>query len=354
MIKYIGSKRKLIPRIEAAFADLPAGAAVLDLFSGTTRVAQALKRLGLVVTANDHNRYAWTLARCYIASDRGAVEAEAAALIKDLAQTPAAAGWFTRTYCEEARFFHPDNGARIEGIRNRIAEMGLPEVLESIALVSLMEAADRVDSTTGVQMAYLKQWAPRATNPLTLRLPVLLDGDGVATCLDAAEAARRFCGAAAYVDPPYNQHSYRSNYHVWETLIRWDAPEVYGVARKRIDCRTVKSDFNSKRKIAEAFARTIDGLDVERIVVSFNNEGFLDRDDIEAVLAQRGEPAIIEIDHKRYVGAQIGIFNPDGKRVGKVSHLRNKELLYIVDQDRDLSRQIAARVAESVGAALSR
>ena len=341
MIKYLGSKRLLTERITGAFSDLPPGTEVLDLFSGTSRVGQALKRIGMDVTSNDHNAYAHTIARCYVESDKGAHQEAVKAALKALEATPPKAGWFTRTYCEEARFFHPENGAIIEAMRNRIDGMELTEPLRSIVLVSLMEAADRVDSTTGVQMAFLKQWAARAKRPLSLRVPELIDGTGHAWNMDAAAAAASFTGHGAYLDPPYNQHSYRSNYHIWETLVRWDEPEVYGVARKRVDCKTDKSAFNSKRKIAEAMAEVLGALDVDRLVISFNNEGYLKRDEIEEMMTGRGEVHTIELDYKRYVGAQIGIHNPKGERVGSVSHTRNKELLFVVDSDPDKGAKAA-------------
>ncbi len=347
MIKYLGSKRTLLPHLEAAFRDLPKGAEVLDLFTGTTRVAQGLKSMGLKVHANDHNTYAWMNARCYIAADKPEVHKDATEILSELQSTLPSPGWFTQRYSHDARFFHPDNGARIEAIRNRIAQMDLSPDLEAIALVSLMEAADRVDSTTGVQMAYLKQWAARAHKPLRLRVPELLDGPGKATCMDALECARSFQGQAAYLDPPYNQHNYRANYHVWETLIQWDNPEVYGLVQKRMDCKEIKSDFNSKRRIEAAFTDVVEALNVARLVVSFSNEGFLTQDQIESVLRSRGHVTTVAVDHKRYVGAQIGIYNLEGQAVGEVSHLRNKELIYIVDPDPEQAEAAARRVIEA-------
>ena len=348
MIKYLGSKRLLIKTISASLEDLDRPASVLDVFSGTSRVGQALKHAGFTVTSNDHNAYAHTIARCYIEADRAEWLAPASKLIEALGEVAPKPGWFTETYCEQARFFHPDNGGRVEGIREHIETLEIEEPLRSIALISLMEAADRVDSTTGVQMAYLKKWASRALKPLALRVPELIDGKGTATQLDAAEVARGFTGHAAYLDPPYNQHSYRSNYHIWETLVRWDQPEVYGVAQKRMDCKTEKSDFNSKPKIEAAFAAVVDALDVDRLVVSFNNEGYLSRESIQSILSARGEVHTVERDYKRYVGAQIGIHSPSGERVGQVSHTRNKELLFVVDSDRDRGAQ-AAQAATDAG-----
>jgi adenine-specific DNA-methyltransferase len=219
------------------------------------------------VHANDHNAYAGTLATCYVAADRDRWQLRAERLIGELDALRGRPGWFTETYCVSARYFKPANGARIDAIRQRIAKLGLEPELEAIALTSLMEAADRVDSTTGVQMAFLKQWAARAENPLRMRVPEILPGPGAASCLDAREAAVQFEADVAYLDPPYNQHSYLGNYHVWESLVRWDKPEVYGVANKRIDVRERGSRFNRRGEIGQALAELIDTVRARTLIV---------------------------------------------------------------------------------------
>jgi len=350
MIKYIGSKRLLLPAILDIVGVLPNVRSVVDLFSGTARVGHALKGRGLRVRANDHNAYASTLARCYVEADAEDVRDEAARLIETLGRLSPRAGWFTETYAERARYLHPKNAARVEAIRDAIAAMQLPPVLESVLLVSLMEAADRVDSTTGVQMAFLKQWATRAHNDLALRMPDVLPravhGPCEAYTLDAVEAARRLSGDLAYIDPPYNQHSYLGNYHVWETLVRWDAPDVYGIACKRVDVRSRTSPFNSRRRFREAFASVIERIDARVLIVSFSNEGFITREEMEALLARRGHVEVVAHDFKRYVGAQIGIYNPAGAKVGRAGHLRNTEYVYVVgphDQIAGLPNRLRAQ-----------
>src|SRR5689334_13870120 len=191
MIKYIGSKRRLVP-VLGDLASAVGARSCVDLFTGTTRVAQELKERGMHVTA--------------------------------------------------------------------------------------IEAADRVDSTTGVQMAYVKQWAPRSFRPLALRVPELLPGTGVAVRGDACELAGALGSFDfAYLDPPYNQHRYFTNYHIWETLVAWDAPEHYGVACKRVDARdvTTKSVFNDRRAMPAALAEVIANVDAELLVVSYNNESWV-------------------------------------------------------------------------------
>ena len=147
-----------------------------------------------------------------------------------------------------------------------------------------------MDSTTGVQMAYVKQWAPRSFNPLELRVPELLAGPGRAIQGDAvALAGSPALGHVdlAYLDPPYNQHRYFTNYHVWETLVAWDAPEAYGVARKRVDARdpSTHSAFNSKRTMPAALASVVQSVDCDLLVLSYNNESWLGLDELEAMCA---------------------------------------------------------------------
>src|SRR5207247_79042 len=99
-------------------------------------------------------------------------------------------------------------------------------------------------------------------------------------------------------------------YHVWESLVRWDKPAVYGVACKRIDCRERKSAFNSRAGLREALSRVVASLDAPLLLVSFSDEGYLMRCEMEALLSARGRVTVFERDYKRYVGAQIGIHNP--------------------------------------------
>ncbi|MCA1819783.1 MAG: DNA adenine methylase [Thermoplasmatota archaeon] len=333
MLKYIGSKRLLVDQIVTVAGALPGVETALDLFSGTSRVGHALKKAGFTVTANDHLAYAHQLGVTYVQADARKWQGEVERRIAEMQALPPEPGYVTRTFCERSRFFHPRNGARIDAMRRYLRESSLEPELKAILTVAMMEAADRVDSTTGVQMAYLKSWAPRAHNDIELRVPAMLPGKGLALHLDAKEAAARTPVDLAYLDPPYNQHSYMGNYHVWETLARGDEPEVYGVACKRLDCRDYKNPFNSKRRARLAFEEVLESLRAKHILVSFNNEGFFDRATMETMLAPHGHLQVVENDFKRYVGAQIGIYNPQGVKVGKVSHLRNKEYLYLVGDE---------------------
>ncbi len=352
MIKYIGSKRALLPWIVGTIQSIHQQEpirTVVDLFSGSARVGHALKSRGFYVTSNDLMTYAYVLAQALVAADARAYTPERIQPLLDRLQALAPRrGWFTQDYCRKARFFQPKNGARIEAIREGIEiESGGDTLLRAILLTSLMLAADKVDSTTGVQMAYLKRWAPRAYNDLRLAYPPLLSGPGQALQGDALEVAAALEADLFYLDPPYNQHSYLGNYHVWETLARWDQPQTYGVANKRIDVQERKSPFNSKREAKEAMQTLLGRIRARHLLVSFNNEGFFTAEEIEAMLQGWGFVRRLTRPHARYVGARIGIYNPKGEKVGQISHTENHEYLFIATQCRRVYNSLASHAEQT-------
>jgi adenine-specific DNA-methyltransferase len=347
VVKYIGSKRLLVPVIERLVAALPVATAC-DVFAGTTRVGQGLRRAGLRVHSNDLASYSEVLGQAYIAAGEDVDRDRIRALLEHLSGLPGQHGYFTETFCVRSRFFQPHNGMRVDAIRDEIDRLSLSEVDRGLLLTSLLEAADRVDSTCGLQMAYVKRWAPRSFNDLELREPAAVAGPaGTVTRLDANALAPSLAGVdLAYLDPPYNQHSYFSNYHVWETLVRWDRPDHYGVACKRVDCRSTKSAYNRRARAWDAYRELVERLPTPWIVASFSDEGFHAPADVAELLSSKGHVRSVAVDFKRYVGAQIGIHDPSGKRVGEVSHLRNRELLFVCGPDEAVAERAVAAVAE--------
>jgi adenine-specific DNA-methyltransferase len=349
MIKYLGSKRRLLPVLGEIYSRSGAVTSI-DLFTGTTRVAQEFKRRGSFVHTVDLATYSYVLSQCYIETDASAVNLrDLQDSVNHLNALPGAAGYFTETFCENARFFQPKNGARVDVIRDAIERDYRRSWLYPVLLTSLMEAADRVDSTTGVQMAYLKRWAARSEKDVQLRVPNLLPGTGRAYIGDALHLAPQLpeCDIA-YLDPPYNQHRYFTNYHIWETLIRWDAPESYGIAQKRVDSRSeeTKTQFNQKREMPLALRRVVETVPANLLVISYNNESWVSAEDLKRFAECRGSVELLSFDSKRYVGAQIGIHNPKGERVGNVSHLRNLEYVVLAGEEK-MVRSISKAIVDS-------
>ena len=133
-------------------------------------------------------------------------------------------------------------------MRAEIDRIAGSDVERGLLLTSLLEAADRVDSTVGLQMAYLKRWAPRAAKPLRAARTGSGRGPGRASRprrrqRDRRRARRHRPGLPRSALQPA---LYFANYHVWETIVRNDAPGHYGIACKREDVREQKSAYNSR------------------------------------------------------------------------------------------------------------
>ena len=240
-------------------------------------------------------------------------------------------GYVTEVFAGQARYLQPHNAARIDAIRDTIDRDWRGHPYEPILLTSLRRGrrsgrldhrrADGVRQAVGAAVAT----AVAASQSRPCR-------PAAATRCTATRARSSRDGAhfdLAYLDPPYNQHRYTANYHVWETIVAWDAPAHYGVACKREDLRdpATRSVFNSRRTMPVALHQVIDDLDADLLVVSCSNEGWVGVDELRAWCERRGHVDVIGFDSRRYVGAQIGVFNPQGDRVGEVSHLHNVEYL---------------------------
>ena len=196
-------------------------------------------------------------------------------------------------------------------------------------------------------MAYLKQWAPRSYNQLELRLQQLLSGKGQALQGDSLQLVDQVPAVdLAYLDPPYNQHRYFTNYHIWETLVRWDSPEAYGVARKRVDARgdQHRSVFNSKRTMVSSFFSLLHRVRAKTIVVSYNDEAWISEYEMINAIYQAGFARVkkFSFSQRRYVGSKIGIYDPQGKKVGQPGAAHNTENVFVGGEEATLSQISAA------------
>ena len=298
-------------------------------------MAQEFKRRGAYVTACDLASYSATLSDCYIATDRADVDPdELAAVLAELSALPPRRGYVTRTFCESARFFQPKNGARIDAIRDHLETEYRDHPLFPVLLTSLMWPPTGWTRPRACTWPTSSSGRHGRTTTSNCAAPELLSGPGTTVVGDATALVGRLEPVdLMYLDPPYNQHRYFTNYHIWETLVRWDDPEHYGVACKRADAREdgTRSVFNSRRTMPAALGGLFEQARAELLVVSCNDESWVDAEAMVALLRDAGhdEVRMLAFDHRRYVGARIGIFNPAGVKVGTVARTRNVEYLFL-------------------------
>ena len=141
-----------------------------------------------------------------------------------------------------------------------------------------------------------------------------------------------------YLDPPYNTRQYITNYHLLETIARYDAPALRGKTGLRNDDEGEKSAYCSKSNCYQAFQDLIKKADARHILVSYNNEGILSRDEVISILSLRGEPRCdSSIDYRRFKSNSHGdqptldnrvqelLFHLEVRTPAKRSQPKNKE-----------------------------
>ena len=253
-IKYAGSKLKLLPYI-LDLVRYTGAETILDGFSGSTRVSQALSRSGYRVVANDVAVWSEVFARCYLQNQ--IPEEDYTTLIRCLNKVSPKDGWFTEHYGGEQnggnavqsdglkKPWQIHNTRKLDGIREEIDRLSLSPIEHAVALTSLILALDRVDNTIGHFVSYLSRWSARSYNELVLRVPRVFVADQKHEVVrnDVFEICRSDADLA-YFDPPYGSNNekmppsrvrYAAYYHLWTTVCLNDVPDVFGKAKRRVD-----------------------------------------------------------------------------------------------------------------------
>lgn len=356
-IKYAGSKLKLLPKI-LELAARTGAKTVLDGFAGTTRVSQAFAKRGYRVTCNDIAVWSEVFGRCYLLNR--AERTAYASLIEHLNSQRPKDGWFTQHYGagpngktpRDASLKKPwqaHNTQKLDAIREEIDHLSLSEIEKAVALTSLILALDRVDSTLGHFVSYLKDWSPRSFNKLRLEVPrVFVNTEDHQVLRQDVLSSKVGAVDLAYFDPPYGSNNekmppsrvrYASYYHVWTTIIQNDQPELFGKALRRKDtsdriASSVFEDFrrnpSTDRFIAlEAIERLIKNTQARWIILSYSSGGRATADELNNVLQKNGNLIeVVEVDYRRNVMAEMKWTN-DWIRD---SEKPNREFLFLLEK----------------------
>ena len=332
-IKYIGSKLKLIPQVLELVKKVNAKT-ILDGFSGTTRVSQALAKLGYSVISNDAAPWSKIFGTCYLLNTKPKETYQP--LINHLNAVRPIDGWFTEHYGGDAnggcaiqadglkKPWQLHNTRKLDAIRQEIETLKLNSVEKAVALTSLILALDRVDSTIGHFSAYLKEWAPRAYKELVLEVPEVFrsEGDHQVHQTDIFELVPSVSVDLAYFDPPYGSNNekmppsrvrYAAYYHLWKSVVLFDKPTLFGKAKRRKDTSDplAASVFEEFRRNADgqfiavqAIAKLIRETQARWILLSYSSGGRATAQQLNEVMQDNGKLlAVLELDYKKNVMA---------------------------------------------------
>lgn len=328
-MNYIGSKHSLLGFIndtisevtglpfstahDAADAACPKHDCVFaDLFAGTGVVGASYKEAGWKVISNDIQYYSYAMIRHLIgnSAQSGALATAAVEWLPHLQSLEGVEGFVYRNYCQGSgsgrNYFVDENGKRCDAVRTeieRLHEVGkMNEDIYFYTLASLIDSIDKYANTASVYGAYLKHVKKTAQKPFQLALlPVVGGQRGEVYNEDVHSLIRKISGDVLYLDPPYNSRQYSANYHVLETIARYDNPTLYGkTGLRRMSPSLRKSDFCSRKRVERAFEDVIANAKFPYVFLSYNNEGLMPLEKIEALMSRFGEYRCFTKTYRRF------------------------------------------------------
>jgi adenine-specific DNA-methyltransferase len=402
LIAYIGNKRSLQPLLYDVFSKIsiwrrdgghstsPAPV-FLDPFAGSGSVTRLARYLGYRVLANDWEYYAYVLnfahlcigsseARELFGSRGGPVRmlAELNALTEPpeadryISSYYAPASTETADYRSERLFYTRENALIIDAIRSRIEELypgltgtavpvevsGEAAVKEKrLLLASLLYQCATHTNTSGVFKACHKGFGGHSRDALgrilsliRLQMPIVIDApeDAEVSCQDALRFVRSRPADLCYLDPPYNQHQYGSNYHLLNTIALWDKPAVNNELRDdgrlkhkagiRRDWVKTRSAYCYRRSACAAFRKLLEAIDARYVVLSYNTEGIIPFEELVELLASQGRVELFSNEYVKYRGGKQSI----------ARQVHNLEFVLLLDRDRSTSGVDRKRLERAV------
>ncbi len=321
-MRYLGGKSRLAPAIfNLARQVAPTADSLTDLFAGSGALSYYFKQQGFAVTTNDLLFFSYAMSHGTLAINKLPQFRRLRALLGqdpreylNSCQLPKldTSQVIRLTYSPdsspERRYLTRDNALRIDFARQQIEAWKREGLVSSDEYFHLLAAivlgVPPVSNITGTYGAFLKYWDKRALNPYTVAEVGVFDNGkkNRSYNLDALALLGRISGQVLYLDPPYNERQYLPNYHVLETVARYDYPTVTGVTGQR-PVGTGKSAFCSKKTALGTLEEVVVAAQFEHIILSYNNEGVVSTDELTEMLRAHAAPGsyrLTTIPYRRY------------------------------------------------------
>ncbi len=306
-MNYIGSKYKLSKFIKSEIEKIVGemkDKVFCDLFAGTGAIARSFKTESKKIIANDIEFYSYVLNQNYIGNHE---EIEWREFIDELNSLKGVEGFIYKNYCSGSesgrQYFSDENGKRIDAIRQKIEswknDRRINENQYFFLLTSLLENADAVANTASVYGAYLKHLKKSAQKTLTLKPAFFGLNDATHEVFneDANSLINRIKGDVLYLDPPYNARQYGANYHLLNTIAKYDDFTPNGKTGLR---NYERSLYCQKNEVAAVFENLIKNADFKYIFLSYNNEGLMSKSEVEKILKKYGKYDLATTEYQRF------------------------------------------------------
>lgn len=322
-MRYIGSKVNLLSEIRSVVdSQAPRSKVFCDIFAGTGVVGREFKPSHEII-CNDILYFSYVLNAAYNGLPK---RPEFKSLSKKLGSDPIdylndlsvsgaevspddfMALSYSPAGADGRLYLSVENALKIDRIRQTIAlwlESGdISEAESFYFLASLIEDVPSVSNTTGTYGAFLKHWDKRALKPITLRHLEIGESSRSNRVFnaDANELIHRISGDVLYLDTPYNGRQYSSNYHLLESLAKYDRPELKGVTGTRVD-KSGESAYCRKNSVYDSFDYLLGNADFSTIVISYSSDGLLNEEQLTELMSKHGNEKSLnfrKIPYRRY------------------------------------------------------
>ncbi len=307
-MNYIGSKYKLSDFISSSVKSIVgedlSDKIFCDLFAGTGVVGRNFKKEVKKVISNDMEFYSYVLNKNYI-ENHEFLDNEI--YIKELNETNGEEGFIFNEYSENGKanrlYFSEHNGKKIDAIRTKIefwkTEKKISSALYYFLLASLLESADKVANTASVYGAFLKKIKKTAQKELILE-PAIFEINRHSHEVyneDSNILIKKIEGDILYLDPPYNAREYGANYHLLNTIAKYDNFTPKGKTGLR---DYSKSAFCKKKEVEKSFDDLIKNANFKYIFLSYNNEGIMSSETIKKILSNYGKYDLLTTEYQRF------------------------------------------------------
>ena len=321
-MNYIGSKYSLISFLKSSISKIleangetrtPNEMVFADLMAGTGVVSGSFKQDGYSIIANDIQYYSYVITKHMIENNGNLDKNRCAQLIEKLNNLEGVEGFIYNNYSLggtkgqefERMYFSDENAKKCDAIRIKIEEWKQSDYISDneyyFLLGSLINSIDKYANTASVYGAYLKNFKKSALREM--KLEPLLVMHGQVECKvyneEISELIKHVSGDILYLDPPYNARQYCTNYHLLETIARYDNPAIHGKTGLR-EYEEQKSDFCIKSKVEKAFTEMIKNANFKYIFLSYNNEGLMSSQTIEKIMRKYGKYKCEMQEHRRF------------------------------------------------------
>src|SRR3989339_1292665 len=300
-MRFIGNKELITSEIKELLEDqnlTDKGLILFDAFCGTGAVSDALKD-SFKIIANDMLRWCTIYTRGRIC----AIDCSFDNLGFDPfdffnSNNNRLKGFFYKNYSpgsSERMYFTSENAGRIDYVRTTIEEWSQSNLISeneyAYLLACLIESVSVVSNTAGVYGAFLKHWDSRATKPILFKKfdtnnPQHFKVEFINYKIE--DIISEIDCDILYIDPPYTQNQYGTQYHLLETLVLYDNPHISAITGSRSTTK-LRSDWSKDYKSHILFDRILAKTKAKYIVFSYSKDGFMSKSFIEASMKRYGK-----------------------------------------------------------------